>query len=282
MAENKSSIAFGALLERRSIIGLVFLMLVEGLLYMDAILNVGVMTKSQHAILVAIPLLPLLVYFVGLRWAKAHANAKLRAELANQKVTEVLRQIAELKGGRGIAGISIEEVTRNMKDIGVGQEQLARLVKQGKQRLLINEDYLMQQVGPLVERFLQPLPRNAKRFMNRLRINVLIADGRGLFTSNPRVAPNQIGKWLLLMERWPQLGLSLCADPDKMKKLEEKSANKKVVQSTFMRQIELLAPAYTGDENLRRFVEDEPALSPVIRRLVSFDRGSATQEASKA
>jgi hypothetical protein len=131
-------------------------------------------------------------------------------------------------------------------------------------------------------------PRNAKRLVNRFRINLLIANRRGLLTSEPKITPRQIGKWMVLLERWPQLGRSLSAVPEKMKIMEDDSIlgpKAKVVkeepsstaaavqdasEDQFMQTVRSLAEPYVGDEDLRNFIRSDPLLATVLQRLVHY------------
>jgi hypothetical protein len=204
------------------------------------------------------------------------------ARKANQKVAEVLDTIKD-SPGKNVADISTQDVTESIKDTKVSDAQLVRLVEQRKQQLLIDDEYFRDELNSLIVDYLQPLPRNAKRLLNRFRVNLLVAHSRGLFTSDPKVTAQQIGKWLVLMERWPQLGRSLSANTNKIQILEKQSkAPQSLVasesatgeQDPFMESIRLLAPSYFGDEDLRLFIHSEPVLAIVLSRLVHY--GAAT------
>lgn len=131
--------------------------------------------------------------------------------------------------------------------------------------------------------------------MNRFRVNLLIANRRGLLTVEPKVTPRQIGKWMVLLERWPQFGRSLSAVPEKMRVLEDEavvepkpkivdpkakiveeqsSPTSSAVQSTtqdeFMQTAKSLAEPYVGDEDLRKFIRSDPLLATVLQRLVHY------------
>jgi hypothetical protein len=197
-----------------------------------------------------------------------------QARQANQKVAEALNQIKAQTPDKNVSEISTQDVAASLKDTKVNNEQLTRLVEQGKQQLLIDDEYFREELSSLIVDYLQPLPRNAKRLLNRFRVNLLIAHSRGLLTSEPKVTAQQIGKWLVLLERWPQLGRSLSATPAKMKILEDESNNPAASQSDdpqldlFMESIKALVPPYSGDEDLRRFIHSKPNLAIVAQRLI--------------
>jgi hypothetical protein len=224
-------------------------------------------------------------------------RSALRARNANAKVADALDRI---KDTTPVAEISTQTVADSLKGTKVDDAQLARLVEQRKQILLIDDDYFREELRTLIVDYLQPLPRNAKRLLNRFRINLLIAHSRGLLTSEPKVSAQQIGKWLVLMERWPQLGRALSTVRQKMKVLEEQSdippekpkiaepaaqpasppssAPQAAPPDPFMQTVKLLAEPYLGDEDLRKFIHSDPSLAIVLPRLVHYgsDRPMAT------
>jgi hypothetical protein len=202
--------------------------------------------------------------------------AVAKARKANEEVAEVLDKIKDQIPGRNVTEISTQAVAASLKGANVNDDQLTRLVEQRKQQLLIDDEYFREELSSLIVDYLQPLPRNAKRLLNRFRVSLLVAHSRGLLTSDPRVNAQQIGKWLVLLERWPQLGRSLSAAPEKMATLEEQSRNPGAPKSTasetdpFMESIKILAAPYFGDEDLRTFIKSAPALAIVMPRLVHY------------
>lgn len=203
-------------------------------------------------------------------------RAATRARKAREKVDEEFDKIRGRTPGRNVAEISTQDVAASLRGTKVDDDQLVRLVEQRKQQLLIDDEYFRDELSSLIVDYLQPVPRNAKRFLNRFRVNLLIANSRGLLTSDPKVTAQQIGKWLVLTERWPQLGRSLSAAPEKMKILEEQSVVPGLPQSLtpqqdpFMESIKTLAPFYVGDEDLRKFINSVPSLAMVVLRLAHY------------
>jgi hypothetical protein len=208
-----------------------------------------------------------------------HKAAKARK--ANDRVAEEISRITGDGPGQNVADISAEQVASSLKDAQVSEAQIARLVEQRKQQLLVDDEYFREEVSSLIVEYLQPLPRNAKRLMNQFRVSLLVAHSRKLLTTDPKVSGKQIGKWLVLMERWPQLGRSLSADAEKMGLLEQQSArpappvSDPPQQDPFMESIRVLAPPYLGDEDLRKFIRSAPALAVVVPRLVHYGEGAA-------
>jgi hypothetical protein len=221
---------------------------------------------------------------------------KVRTRRATKQVAEEIDKITRQAGGAGsVAGVSVATVAAALTT-RVSPDHLTRLVEQQKEKLLIDEDYFRNEVGNLIVDYLQPLPRNAKRLLNRFRVNLLIAHRRGLFTSDPRVTTEQIGKWLVLSERWPQLARSLAAAPDAIGQLEAQAARplpptaeppaaasgqggahrraRKPRPDPFTESIKVLAPFYAGDADLRNFIHSKPPLADVLERLAHYGAGT--------
>lgn len=210
-----------------------------------------------------------------------------QARKATTNVADALDDFQRRFPGVNIADIPADELAAKLETGKVNREQIVRLVEQRKQQLLIDDEYFRRELSYLIVDYLQPLPRNAKRVLNRFRVNLLIAHGRGMFTSHPRVTTQQIGKWLVLGERWPQLARSLSAAPDAIESLEQHAARPApapVVAAAmaavaggtppawdpFMDEIGRLAHFYLGDEDLRKFIQSKPSLTGVLARLVHY------------
>jgi hypothetical protein len=248
-----------------------------GLLHrIDAVEGSGIITGIQYT---GVGLMAFVAVFGGIAQI-VRARQALRAQRAAHLVAATLGRIKEESPTTNVEAIPAEELAGLVRGAKVSSEHLVRLVEQGRQRLLIDEDSFRTEVAGLIVDFLQPLPRNAKRVLNRFRVDLLIADRRGLFRSEPMVSKQQIGKWLVLAERWPQLRLSLSAAPERMQSLEELAAKRASVnEDPFMKEIGGLAPFYVGDEDLRRFIHTSPHLAPILPRLVHYGDPAAPGKA---
>jgi hypothetical protein len=215
---------------------------------------------------------------VGLMVGLIEEIRRALARSAAARVAKALDRIKDENPGMNVADISAHTVAASVKAAGVSQKHLLRLAEQRKQEVMIDEESFRTEVAGLIVDYLQPLPRSVKRLLNRFRVTLVIADRRGLFDTEPKVTRQQIGKWLVLGERWPQLRLSLSAVPELMKALEyaagfpapPPAAAGQVPADSFSELIKALAPAYVGDEDLRRFIHSAPALEVVLPRLVNF------------
>ena len=63
-------------------------------------------------------------------------------------------------------------------------------------------------------RHLEPMPRHAKRLLNRLRLLLFVAHERKMFGGKPTLSSRHIGKWAVLGERWPELSQIVCTSPE--------------------------------------------------------------------
>lgn len=209
-------------------------------------------------------------------WALVRGLKQLRdTREAKQASSLVDEELAT--AGHGLAGISRDELVQRVRTragSGVSDGQLERLVEQRRQERLADDKWLQEDVSRLIAKYVQPLPRNAKRMMNRFRVELLIADSRGLLKGGQPLTPSHIAKWLVLAERWPLLRLSLSADPQKMAELERESRDTAPRPTGppdfFMQSLKALAPYYEGDEDLRTFIHSDPQLGDVLQRLVHY------------
>jgi hypothetical protein len=75
----------------------------------------------------------------------------------------------------GTQRIADSHLRANRKVVQTLYDQLKRLVEQHKQDLLFDDQAFKEELNDLIIDYLQLLPRNAKRVLNRLRVNLLIA-----------------------------------------------------------------------------------------------------------
>jgi hypothetical protein len=138
------------------------------------------------------------------------------------------------------------------------------LLRERLLKYIEDESELQREAEAEVMRYTAPMPRHAKRLLNRLRLLLFIAHERKMFGGKPRLSPRHIGRWAVLGDRWPELSQLVCQDPRLMSLLES--------QSHFNVTIREQAPVYAADRALRLFCLSESGtkLSPVIRRIVQF------------
>ena len=150
-----------------------------------------------------------------------------------------------------------------------GNLEMAGLLRERLQKYLEDESELQREAEDEVMRHLDPMPRHAKRVLNRLRLLLFVAHERKMFGGDPLFSPRHIGKWAVLCERWPELAQVISVDPRVMSRLEDPKRH----VSTVRRQV----PLYRGDRALRKFCLSvgEVKLTPIVQRLVAFAAASA-------
>lgn len=180
----------------------------------------------------------------------------------------------------------VDETPPLPTDIEIDLGLWKSLVVERQQRHLGTDSELFQEARIQAFKYLLPVPRNAKRLVNRLRLLLFILHGQEALGGRPRLGPKHLGKWVALQERWPQLAQVIAKTPDEMAKLEaappaggnprEKSEAEEGAKAgaaaaeTIVDHLNRLTPPYAEDVALHAFFKDRPALGPTIRRLVSF------------
>ncbi len=109
--------------------------------------------------------------------------------------------------------------------------------------------------------------RQAKRLSNHLRLTALIAYQRGLFEPGSLIDIRHVAKWAVLCERWPRLGATLTATPDRLAVLESATN-----VETLRAQLTEVRLTIEHVDDLFAILRESPALSPVIVGLVRFER----------
>jgi hypothetical protein len=134
------------------------------------------------------------------------------------------RQIDEQIKARIAAGerdfSKVEEYVKRENSAWRNDPETEGLVKERLQRYLEDESELQREAEDEVMQHLEPMPRHAKRLLNRLRLLLFVAHERKMFGGTPELTPRHIGKWAVLGERWPELSQEIYMNPNIMKRLE--------------------------------------------------------------
>jgi hypothetical protein len=203
-------------------------------------------------------------FVVNFRDARARATARA----LTTQVDEELKKKAREGDAGSVAAVSTADVAAQVTASSLEDRELAQLIEQRKQRLLVDKKTLSAELRYLVEHW-HPLPRDVKRGLNRFYMTYLVAYNRGLLKAG--VTGMQLAKWLVLSERWPQLGRALAAWPQRMQDLEAHAHTPgDAVSDRFPDLIRALAPLYADDHALRSFVGSNPKLAAVLPSLVQF------------
>jgi KAP family P-loop domain len=165
----------------------------------------------------------------------------------------------------------VEAQVRKATLSGRKNDQLEGLVRERLQRYLEDESELQIEAEDEVMRHLEPMPRHAKRLLNRLRLLLFIAHERKMFGGAPNLKPRHIGKWAVLCERWPALALALSQDPTLMVELESASTHADAIRQ--------IGEIYLHDTELSEFClsNEEIRLADVIHRIVQFAPAESTK-----
>lgn len=117
---------------------------------------------------------------------------------------------------------------------------------------------------------LPSLSRTAKRLLNRLYFLLVVCYSRDLLGQG-KVTPEQIGKWAVLLDRWPEAARAIVRDPALVRRLEA-SADDAV---TFDRLCTDHQPALAGElPPLRDFSHATPKLAEAAKSLVHLESSS--------
>ncbi len=184
----------------------------------------------------------------------------------------------ELRAGKENLSDVEESVVDSLMSRTTTEIILEDLISERIQRRLSDESEvtrLMKDAG--VMNYVQPLPRHAKRLLNRLRLLLYVAHERRMFGGDPPLKPEHLAKWAVLCERWPDLAEGLVLHPSLMVALERKRADDDDERG-YTNVLKNLSPACAGDSWLPSFLRapDTDArpgvqLAPVMRRIVRFE-----------
>lgn len=152
---------------------------------------------------------------------------------------------------------------------GVAEETINRSLKEQIAFSEKNESKLIMEAYEEVRDNLPPLPRNIKRMLNRVRLQLYLALEKNLFDPNGSITPQHVGKMVVLLERWPQLAQSILADTSIMGDLEANSNSAKKFTATLGSAVH--NPAMYDTDELKKFCRSKTTLGPVMRQLVHME-----------
>ena len=201
----------------------------------------------------------LFVLFTG-EWF-ARILVRMRESGRRRQIDQQIR--AKTTGGERDFS-KVEAYVRGENSAWRNDPEMEGLVTERLQRYLEDESELQLEAEDELMQHLEPVPRHAKRLLNRLRLLLFIAHERRMLGGKPELSSRHIGKWAVLGERWPELLQAVCMDPDIMKPLEDSETHDAVIKER--------APLYANDEALRRFCFSRGGLKlwPVVKRMVEF------------
>lgn len=114
---------------------------------------------------------------------------------------------------------------------------------------------------------LPALPRTAKRLLNRLYFLLVVAYNRNLIARG-RVSAEQLGKWAVLLDRWPEAGKAIIRNPPLAGELEEAAGQESRFQSLCA---EYQPPLARDLSSLRKFSQTGHKLAAAALYLAYLD-----------
>jgi hypothetical protein len=195
--------------------------------------------------------------------------ARTRESRRRRQIDERIR-VRIAAGERDFA--KVEAYVRMENSAWRNDPEAEGLVRERLQRYLEDESEIQREAEDEVMRHLEPMPRHAKRLLNRLRLLLFIAHERKMFGGKPVLSSRHIAKWAVLGERWPELLQLVCLNSDVMQRLENSETHDVIINER--------APIYKNDRALRRFCLSRAGvkLSPIVRRIVEFAPASTGQK----
>jgi KAP family P-loop domain len=149
--------------------------------------------------------------------------------------------------------------------------------KDQKERFITDESPERKQGEEAILKFLahDDVPRRAKRMINHLRLLLLVAHKRDMIGGSPPLEAVHLGKWVVLLERWPELGRALRADPGVMALIEEAaSKDPRALEDV----LHTIVPEVASTADLAVFLQDETKLAGLVERLVYYRPARQTSE----
>jgi uncharacterized membrane protein YuzA (DUF378 family) len=133
------------------------------------------------------------------------------------------------------------------------------------ERFITDDSILREQAESEILKFLPRVPRSAKRLANHLRLLLVVASERKMLGGVPPLESAHLGKWIVLLERWPEVGWAVRANPALLADMEKRASDD---PSGLADTIRAFAPRMTDFTTVTEFFRAEPALTPVVLRLI--------------
>ena len=181
----------------------------------------------------------------------AMASARVRQEMADRYGPRSLRHVWDLR--------SDQELFRRLQLRAAADEE----TRKSAEKVILD--------------LLPALPRTAKRLLNRLYFLLVVAYNRNLIARG-RVTAEQLGKWAVLLDRWPEAGKAIVKNPALAGKLEDAAGQEDRFQSLCA---EYKPPLASDPGSLQKFFQTEHKLAAATLYLTYLD-ADVTPRASAA
>ena len=171
----------------------------------------------------------------------------------------------------------VESLRANVRESEAGLQGVDGLADQRLERFITDDSVLRQQAESEILRFLPQVPRSAKRLANHLRLLLAVAYWRNMLGGAPQLRAAHLGKWMVLLERWPELGFAVRANPSLLANIE-KMVRDNPKGLADIDQLSSLGDAELSDATA--FFQSRPTLASVAMRLIYCLPASARKLAS--
>lgn len=140
-------------------------------------------------------------------------------------------------------------------------------VRRRMQLAVTADEKILSSANEVILELLPSIPRAAKRLFNRLYFLLVVAYNRKLIGKD-RVSVEQLAKWAVLLDRWPQAGRAVVDNPQRVHALEAKAGN----EDEFSNLCSTYKLRLAGDMSaFRDFFLSKHKLAPAVYRLVYLD-----------
>jgi hypothetical protein len=211
--------------------------------------------------------------YLGLTFLTGLSEAVIR-DYRTFRTRQIQRQIdQDILQTLAAGAETVDEVMEVL--VGNGLEPgYVPLARQRAQRRLADESVHRSQAESEIKEHLPSLPRSAKRLFNHLRVLLVVAEQKHMFGGQPELQGKHLGKWAVLLERWPELSSALTVQPGKLAELESATSIEEL--ST---RLNLALPSSVASQELFTFLMSPTKLAPVVERLVYFQPALSDQGA---
>ena len=172
---------------------------------------------------------------------------------------EVLRRLMAAVESRYTMSMSQQQIARMTTWMTPPEEVRRRL----QLRATADAEIRTRAEAAILE-LLPPLPRMAKRLLNRLSFLLVVAWNRNLI--GDLVTPEQLGKWAVLLDQWPTAARAITRNPALAWELEKLAAEP---EDAFAVKCTACTPPLARDvPGLRKFFSTDPPIGEVAEHLV--------------
>ena len=197
-------------------------------------------------------------------WIPVYIFSVVKAEKLHSSVMATRKEAADL----GVEELDTldDDRDRIAKSSQLNRELADKIIREQEQLYLANDSREFKEAREAALAHLRLRPRSLKRLINRLRLLIMIVAARNGLKGPNAIRPEELGKWVAVQERWPELAMTLVSRPELMKKLEE-ARSVDDMHALLPKDLSYLLE----NRELRDTLNADPRLSRVIGRLVFME-----------